>query len=114
MLFRSYVRAYISNVYGETCTQPIGFIDKNTVDVDNVVVTNPLSIHVFPNPTADNLNVFMNHSEQEDKIHIYDLNGGEIMIVPVQGPMTVVEVSGLNSGLYLVKAGNRVGRFIKE
>ena len=56
----------------------------------------------------------MNHSEQEDKIHIYDLNGGEIMIVPVQGPMTVVEVSGLNSGLYLVKAGNRVGRFIKE
>ena len=110
----TYVRAYISNVYGETCTQPIGFIDKNTVDVDNVVVTNPLSIHVFPNPTADNLNVFMNHSEQEDKIHIYDLNGGEIMIVPVQGPMTVVEVSGLNSGLYLVKAGNRVGRFIKE
>ena len=109
----SYVRAYITNVFGETCTQPISFVDKSTVDLDNVV-TSPLSIFVFPNPTTDNLNVFMNQSEQEDKIHIFDVNGREILAVPVQGPMTVVQVSELNSGLYLVKAGNRVGRFIKE
>jgi hypothetical protein len=91
-------------VYGETCTQPIGFIDKNTVDVDNVVVTNPLSIHVFPNPTADNLNVFMNHSEQEDKIHIYDLNGGEIPSLFEKRSILTVE----KYGQYKAEARNRI------
>ena len=110
----SYVRAYITNGYGETCTQPISFIDKHTVGVDDLEVTNPLAIFVFPNPAMDQLNVFMNQAQQENLIHIYDVKGQEVLMVPVEGAMTVVPVSELLSGIYLVKSGNRVARFIKE
>jgi hypothetical protein len=109
----SYVRAYITNVYGETCTQPISFIDKNSVDVENIPVTT-LSIMAYPNPTVDELNVFMNNSEIEEVIRIYDLNGREVVVAPVQGAMTVISVGELPSGMYLLQSGNRTARFIKE
>jgi len=109
----SYVRAYITNVYGETCTQPISFVDKNSVDVENIPVTT-LSIMAYPNPTVDELNVFMNNSEIEDVIRIYDINGREVVVAPVQGALTVLSVGELPSGMYLLQSGNRTARFIKE
>ena len=109
----SYVRAYITNVYGETCTQPISFIDKNMVGVENVPVTT-LTIMAYPNPTVDQLNVFMNHSECEDMIRIYDINGREVVVTPVQGALTVVSVRELPLGMYLLQSGKRTARFIKE
>ncbi len=109
----SYVRAYITNVYGETCTQPISFIDKNMVDVENVLVPT-LSIMAYPNPTMDELNVFMNQSEREDMIRIYDVNGREVGATPVQGALTVLSVRDLPSGIYLLQSGNRMSRFIKK
>ena len=109
----SYVRAYITNVYGETCTQPISFIDKSMVGVENVPVTT-LSIMAYPNPTVDELNIFMNHSECEDVIRIYDINGREVVVTPVQGALTVLSVRELPSGMYLLQSGNRTARFIKE
>ena len=109
----SYVRAYITNVYGETCTQPISFVDKNTVDVENIPI-NPLTVMVYPNPTTDHLNVFMNNSEIEDVIRVYDVNGREVATAPVQGAMTVISVGDLPSGMYLLQSGNRTARFIKE
>ena len=109
----SYVRAYITNVYGETCTQPISFVDKNTVDIENVNVTT-LSIMAYPNPTVDELNVFMNYSEIEDMLRVYDINGREVIVAPVQGALTVLSVRELPSGMYLLQSGNRAARFIKE
>ena len=109
----TYVRAYITNVYGETCTQPISFIDKNMVGVENVPVTT-LSIMAYPNPTVDQLNVFMNHSECEDMVRIYDVNGREVVVTPVQGALTVISVRNLPSGMYLLQSGNRTTRFIKD
>ena len=109
----SYVRAYITNVYGETCTQPISFVDKNTVDVENIPV-NPLTVMVYPNPTTDHLNVFMNNSEIEDVIRVYDVSGREVATAPVQGAMTVISVGQLPSGMYLLQSGSRTTRFIKE
>ena len=110
----SYVRAYITNVYGETCTQPISFVDKNGLGVEDVVTTQPLSMFVFPNPAVDHVAVFMNQSEQENQIHLYDLNGRQVLTTPVQGAMTTISVGGLSSGLYLVKSGSRTAKFIKE
>ena len=109
----SYVRAYITNVYGETCTQPISFIDKNSVGVEDVFV-NPLSIMVYPNPTTDLVNVFMNEYECEKLIRVYDVNGREVMVAPVQGAVTPLSVRDLSSGIYLLHSGNRTARFIKE
>jgi hypothetical protein len=83
------------------------------VGVENVPVTT-LSIMAYPNPTVDELNVFMNNSEIEEVIRIYDLNGREVVVAPVQGAMTVISVGELPSGMYLLQSGNRTARFIKE
>ena len=69
---------------------------------------------VYPNPTTDHLNVFMNNSEIEDVIRVYDVNGREVATAPVQGAMTVISVGDLPSGMYLLQSGNRTARFIKE
>ena len=81
----SYVRAFITNVFGETCTQPISFADEKTVDVDNISVENRLALLLYPNPANAYLNVFMNAYEQEDIIQIYDVNGKLLITTSVDG-----------------------------
>lgn len=110
----SYVRAFITNVFGETCTQPISFADEKTVDVDNISVENRLALLLYPNPANAYLNVFMNAYEQEDIIHIYDVNGKLLITTSVDGAVTNVPVGSLSSGMYIVRVGERIGKFFKE
>ena len=110
----SYVRAFITNVYGETCTQPISFADEKTVDVEDIPVENRLALLLYPNPANAYLNVFMNAYEQEDMIHIYDTNGKLLIINLVVGAVTMVPVQSLSPGMYIVRVGERIGKFFKE
>lgn len=110
----SYVRAFITNAYGETCTQPIGFVDKNAPvgieETDGVT----LSLVVFPNPTTEDVNVFMNESDQESEINIYDINGKQVISKAVEGAVTKIPTSILPNGMYIVKSGERTAKFIKK
>ena len=110
----SYVRAFITNVFGETCTQPISFADEKTVDVDNISVENRLALLLYPNPANAYLNVFMNAYEQEDMINIYDVNGKLLITTSVGGAVTNVPVESLSIGMYIVRVGERIGKFFKE
>ena len=110
----SYVRAFITNVFGETCTQPISFADEKTVDVDNISVENRLALLLYPNPANAYLNVFMNAYEQEDMINIYDVNGKLLITTSVGGAATNVPVESLSTGMYIVRVGERIGKFFKE
>ncbi|MBR2450787.1 MAG: T9SS type A sorting domain-containing protein [Paludibacteraceae bacterium] len=110
----SYVRAFITNVFGETCTQPISFADEKTVDVDNISVENRLALLLYPNPANAYLNVFMNAYEQEDMINIYDVNGKLLITTSVGGAVTNVPVESLSTGMYIVRVGERIGKFFKE
>ena len=109
----TYVRAFITNTYGETCTQPISFVDKTTTDVVEVEET-PLALVVFPNPTTDDISVFMNESENESIINVYDLGGKQVASVAVEGAVTKISASDLPNGMYVVKAGERTAKFIKK
>jgi hypothetical protein len=108
------VRAFITNAYGETCTQPIGFVDKNAPvgieETDGVT----LSLVVFPNPTTEDVNVFMNESDQESEINIYDINGKQVISKAVEGAVTKIPTSILPNGMYIVKSGERTAKFIKK
>ena len=103
----SYVRAFITNVFGETCTQPFSFVDEKTVAVENIHVENRLALLLYPNPANAYLNVFMNAAEQEATINIYDMNGKLQIITSVDGAVTNVPVQSLSSGLYIVRVGGR-------
>ena len=110
----TYVRAFITNKYGETCTQPICFVDKNTpVGIDETDATT-LSLVVFPNPTTSEVSVFMNEYELESEIDVYDLNGKQVLTKAVEGAVTTLPASTLPNGMYIVKSGERTAKFIKK
>ena len=110
----SYVRALITNVYGETCTQPFGFVSEDGTDVENVITDEQLSIVVFPNPTADQLTVFLNEVSDDETLCVYDITGKQVMRHRVEGNLTILPVHNLTSGIYLVETGKRNARFIKK
>ena len=110
----SYVRAYITNMYGETCTQPISFKDKNSVDVENVPSEERLALMLYPNPAEAYLNVFMNNADESERILVYDTHGKMVMTHAVDGAVTTLPVQGLPAGMYIVQVGNRMGKFFKE
>jgi hypothetical protein len=67
----------------------------------------PLAL--YPNPAADEL--FINGMENAD-FRIVTMDGKTVS----QGTMTgaAIAVSGLEAGCYMVMAGNRAGRFVKN
>ena len=110
----AYVRAFITNAYGETCTQPFGFTDSTTTDVDNVTDNTELKVFVFPNPATDELRVMMNQANTAEMICVYDITGKEVMHQPVKGALTTLPVSHLHTGMYLLKVNARQVKFIKD
>ena len=110
----TYVRAFITNTYGETCTQPISFTDKNAPVGIEETEGATLSLVVFPNPTTSDVNVFMNESELESEINVYDLNGKQVISTDVAGAVTKIPTSTLPNGMYIVKSGERTAKFIKK
>ena len=109
----SYVRAYITNVFGETCTQPISFIDEKFTGVEDVVADDRL-MFVYPSPAVDVVSVFIKDADTNEQIRVYDLNGQLVLSKMVDGAQTVLSVGQLTSGMYIVEAGQRIGKFLKE
>ena len=110
----AYVRAFITNAYGETCTQPFGFTDSTMTDVDNVASNTELKVFVFPNPATDELRVMMNQANTAEMICVYDITGQEVMRQPVEGALTTLPVSQLHTGIYLLTVEGRQVKFIKD
>ena len=109
----SYVRAWITNMYGETCTQPISFKDVNATSVENVSAQT-LALMLYPNPASAYLNVFMNSNLEGEEIYIYDLHGNIVLTHVVDGVLTTLPIQSLIAGMYIVQVGTRVGKFFKE
>ena len=110
----SYVRAFITNVFGETCTQPISFLDEKTVDVEDVQMDHRLALLLYPNPASAYLNVFMNSASEGEVIYVSDLHGNIVLTHFVEGAMTTLPVQSLAAGMYIVQVGMRVSKFFKE
>ena len=109
----SYVRALITNMYGETCTQPISFKDVNATSLENIS-TQSLALMLYPNPASAYLNVFMNSAPQGEIIYVFDIHGNIVLTHIVEGAMTTLPVQSLAAGMYIVQVGKRVGKFFKE
>ncbi len=110
----AYVRAFITNAYGETCTQPFGFIDSTLTNVENIHTDGDLKLFVFPNPATEEISVMMNEANTMDVIRVYDIEGKQVLSQSVDGALTTLPVGHLSSGIYLVTSGSRTGKFIKD
>ncbi len=103
---------------------PAGYYRLKMVDADHsvryslVVLVRPDSkkkLAVFPNPAGSVINVSLN-STQATEIRLQDMAGTIVRKIPVeqQGYVTTaIDLSGLPTGVYLLKAGSETVRFLK-
>ena len=107
----TYVRAYITNTFGETCTQPISFVDTLYTGVENVY-SSTITLMLYPNPADAYLNVFTNQAQTGEVIMVYDLHGKLVINQSVEGIVTTLSTSHLPTGMYLVKVGKYMGKVL--
>ena len=102
--------------------QPVG---AGTLFVDNVYFTTTAlsnqsfdmaKISMYPNPTSNMLTI--TSANKMDAISVYSVVGQEVMNVNVNADNTVLNVSGLQDGIYLVKVISEgkvsTSKFIKQ
>lgn len=84
---------------------------KLTVEKGDLIVDNEAFINVYPNPTTDAF--YVNASDDITEVRIFNAVGKLIMIQPIEGT-TRIDISEQPEGTYIVKAGNKMARIIKE
>jgi alpha-amylase len=86
--------------------------DCSTSGTKNVNVENDFSI--YPNPVYNDLNIEFSTAINGQKAEITDISGKKIFSCDVQQPLRKIDVSGLSAGIYFIKIGNQIEKFIKR
>ncbi|MFD1614809.1 T9SS type A sorting domain-containing protein [Gelatiniphilus marinus] len=60
------------------------------------------TIKIYPNPVSNTLNIKLNHTDAEQAT-LFDMAGKQVLKLKLPSEITVVDVSNLNSGMYLLK-----------
>ncbi|MFK7905519.1 MAG: T9SS type A sorting domain-containing protein, partial [Chitinophagales bacterium] len=69
------------------------------------------SIQFFPNPVVDVLEV--NNLQKGDVLQLMGLDGKVLKAIEVSGERVVIDLKGLEAGVYLLKVDNFVGKVVK-
>ena len=72
----------------------------------------PTSFAIYPNPVTDELTFEGTSLEEDAAISIYDLMGRQMCFQKIDAH--TVNVGTLPPGVYILKVGNRFGRFVKN
>lgn len=72
----------------------------------------PTSFAIYPNPVTDELSFDGTLLEEDAVLTVYDLMGRQMRFQKVKGH--TVNVATLPAGVYILKVGNRFGRFVKN
>lgn len=69
---------------------------------------------LYPNPVSDNLQLTFNKDNLPEFIEIFDVCGRQVLSCKIVNDETALNVSHLNAGVYFLKAGQSVKKFIKK
>ena len=70
---------------------------------------------IYPNPAKDELIVSGNFSENENSVYSIKNILGETLITGIlSGDKTIINIGNLSKGIYIIKVGSEVRKFIKE
>lgn len=92
-------RLHISDM--NQCWIDLPVYNQNILSADNTPVKDIVMLDVFPNPTADMVNLYMNRNA-EYTITIYNLQGQQVLSTIVNGTQAQLDVKGLNNGIYSI------------
>lgn len=97
----NYIRAFITNAYGETCTQPFGFTKIVETSIENTSVGDTQTILIYPNPTKESINIV--NQQPIQFIKIQTLMGQTVQIIQANNVNQVeVDMSKFSNGIYIV------------
>jgi uncharacterized repeat protein (TIGR02543 family) len=100
----------------ETVTGNVTLYAKWTVSAATAVATAHMQpLQVYPNPVANEQLIVSNEQlKAGDKIEMYSLSGALLKIFAATGTKSAIDVSTLPVGTYVVKAGNRAAKVVKQ
>ncbi len=70
------------------------------------------SLRVCPNPATDYIDVFT--SEEEGQAAIIDLNGKTVLSAQLDNKVNRIAISGLQRGVYVLRANGEARKFVKQ
>ena len=87
-------------------------ITVTTVGIENWLEN---SVTLYPNPAKEVVNVqcTMNNVQLDGELHLFDVYGKLLQIVPITSETTAINVSGLASGMYFVRVTTEAGAVTK-
>ncbi len=91
--------------------QVISFKIDNTIGIESF---NKLSFLIYPNPTAHVLNIDYVGLKYPLDATIVDVGGREVKKITIAEQHTAVDVSDLSEGVYFIKVGNGLIKFVVE
>lgn len=76
-------------------------------------VENESKLSVFPNPASDFIKI-KNLPAEESMITVYRIDGAIVMQRSLSFASPSIDISGLSTGLYLIRIGNQTLKFTKR
>jgi len=105
----------------------ISHMDKFSFLSDNLIVfrepngiqeinKQETSLRIYPNPAKNNVQITMNNLQlsKNTSVFIYDVFGHEVGRVFLLDNKATINVEHLPKGIYFVRVGSAVGKFVKE
>lgn len=93
-------RLHISDMH--QCWIDLPVYTQSILSAEETPIKDVLVLDVFPNPTADFVNIYMNRNA-EYTLTIYNLQGQQVLQTTVNGTQAQVDVHGLNNGIYTIQ-----------
>jgi hypothetical protein len=108
-----YVRAYATNVTGTAYGDVVSFTTTSTVTgVDDLSLSGTAAIKIYPNPVSDIIYI-QNAPETSYLVSIYRITGASILSTKMNSGDKSIDVSFLQSGLYLMNINGLTLKFVK-
>jgi len=109
---------YTLKVQTITATRVITTATPVTATAAKENVNPNFAINLFPNPAGDQLNVWVEGVQKKTAIKVYNLMGKLVMQQESGNTLTLLNISKLSSGFYLVKVNDgkeiRTAKFIRQ
>lgn len=84
-----------------------------TVSVDPDL-HNVEAISIYPNPSKDAINVSMHNFKESVPAMIYSLDGLKVMELTIDAKESILDISNLKKGIYMLQVNEHILRFIKS